>query len=250
MPYDGDDCYCHCHQDPDVRHIMACCYECPSCHRNVKMSHNEVACAYDRKALAIAFDAAQIFELGALSDDRIATPPESSAGRYHPVADPNGVAKALVTFMKSAPDVRPHVEVITSLGAAFDWAMDGDPGATLQQLAECLDDGETADGLYVLTCRWIGSGEDTEFDVTHAEPLSEEERHWISENNDFRAVVHFWAQEWGNDLHCMRCPHTLKEHLGHELACPATPPEEDDWDWPSHEELMEALSHDEDPEPW
>lgn len=248
MSYDSL-CFCRCHRDPHaLKHIMACCHECPSCHRNVKHSHDEDACKRDHQALALAFDAAQALALGAFPDDKIATPPASSAGRYHPNGDPNGVAKALVTYMKPSPDSRAYVEVLTSLGAAFDWAMDGDRNAILQQLAECLDDGETPDGLYVLTCRWIGSGEDTEFDVTDAQPPSNEERQWITENSDFQAIVHHWALEW-DGVSCMHCPHPLKEHLGHELACPATPPEENEEYWPSPEELR-AIREGEGPEEW
>jgi len=33
---DFDECDCMCHVQEGVMHIMACCHQCPICHKNIK----------------------------------------------------------------------------------------------------------------------------------------------------------------------------------------------------------------------
>ena len=32
----NDKCECECHSDPEVKHSIPCCFECPKCHDNIK----------------------------------------------------------------------------------------------------------------------------------------------------------------------------------------------------------------------
>jgi len=34
----NDVCHCECHTDPEVKHPIPCCFECPKCHENI-VSH-------------------------------------------------------------------------------------------------------------------------------------------------------------------------------------------------------------------
>ena len=43
-------CRCRCHRSSGVKHIMACCFRCPSCGRQTKRRHNVERCREQRAA--------------------------------------------------------------------------------------------------------------------------------------------------------------------------------------------------------
>lgn len=36
-----NECNCHCHDNPHIHHIVACCVQCPVCCVNIKYGFNE-----------------------------------------------------------------------------------------------------------------------------------------------------------------------------------------------------------------
>ena len=142
-------------------------------------------------------------------------------GCYAPSRDPRGVSsKVLVVFVGASsgdPLSRPLVEILTSFGAAYDWALTGETTAGVAQSFARYD--FPGDGLYVLTCRWVGEGEDTDFEVVSIEELSDEERAQITDDGGFDAVRHVWAKDWAGVL-CAGCKHALEAHTGFDLDCP------------------------------
>jgi hypothetical protein len=37
-PYE---CYCPCHSNPNIKHVMACCHTCPKCNKRITFEFEE-----------------------------------------------------------------------------------------------------------------------------------------------------------------------------------------------------------------
>ena len=141
---------------------------------------------------------------------------------YRPKKDPKSRSLILVAFMESTEDSEAHVEVLASMGTGYEWAVDGDRGATMNEFADTIDCGDenSEDGLYVLLCGWIGTGEDTEYIVHEVRKLDSEERSWVHANADFRGVECYWATTHWKEVECAYCDALPEAHTGIEQDCP------------------------------
>lgn len=128
-----------------------------------------------------------------------------------------GPSLALVIFVRGSSPDRSHVEVLTSMGHGMYCAQDNcDLNASWA--AQELYEDDCQDGLYVLECRWHGSGEDQEFLVDVVRPLNDEERECVRANRSTAAIVHAWLPAWA-EVPCLFCGRAGEEHCGHTLTC-------------------------------
>lgn len=154
--------------------------------------------------------------------DEIKQLPEPTGnGRYSPTRDP-GRSMILVAYMKPGTGGRRgFTEVLCSQGLSWEYACYGDREAEVEGLAWACEG--IADGLYVLEGRFIGSGEDVEYDLTTPRALTDEEREYVLDNSQFEAVAYYWAITWWADVPCRDCGKLPGEHKPSPfeyLACP------------------------------
>lgn len=133
----------------------------------------------------------------------------------------SGLAQALVIYVRGEPgSYTGYVETITHLGAAIDFAFDdGDRLAEEQSWAEAFDKSGSPDGIYVLTCSWRGSDDDTELSIDQKRPLNSEERALVRDEASLEAVVYAWMPEF-KAVKCRGCGQTGAQHnIYNNLKC-------------------------------
>lgn len=139
---------------------------------------------------------------------------------FLPKHDPAG-SLVLVVFLKgeSPPRGCASAEVFASLGSHVFYAFDVDQGSIVEEWARWLAEEDKPDGVYVIECRWIGYGEDAEFEPTEIRVPTVEEREVIQANGALEAVVHEWIKGWAN-VPCQCCGRPGCEHTEYLLKCP------------------------------
>lgn len=140
---------------------------------------------------------------------------------YAPKHDPNG-SLVLVLHIRAGLDSDPFCETLASFGSHIGYAFEVDQAG--QEGLWAAGFGLKPDGLYVLRCRWHGSGEDSELLVVEERPLDDEERAHIAEDSGTDAIIHAWVKEWA-EVPCRCCGHVGSAHTGYDLACPKEVPD-------------------------
>lgn len=145
---------------------------------------------------------------------------------YAPKFDPKGQwSSALVVFMPNIGRT-PHLEVLASWGAGYNYADDCDGNSLRESWAQVLQDDGFTEGLYVIEASWTGSSEDTDFEIMEIRPLNQEEKDCVSDNSDFSSVEKLWRLPWSH-VPCIHCGKGYAEHVESRALCPVQkPPEE------------------------
>lgn len=108
------------------------------------------------------------------------------------------------------------VSVVSYWGAGWRWECEIDEQASLEALADHFTDQQ--DGLFIMEGRWVGSGEDCEFEISSLRELNNDERDSIIEERCLEGIVCFWASQ-NPELLC-DCGYAAKSHEGYLMKCP------------------------------
>lgn len=146
-------------------------------------------------------------------------PPVESFGF---VPQDHGASMVLVLYIKTSGGEEGVVETLAHLGSHVFYAFDVDQGSVEQEWASGLDLANAEEGLWVLSVRWHGAGEDCELLIEDWRRPNDEERAAMVADRCSFAIVHAWAPLFENDL-CLSCGRRGTDHTGFGLPCPGPP---------------------------